>query len=621
MLPKIFLVLLPLAIYGLVIGVLVWRGRAPSRIALNVQTSTLLTFYLLSTASLGVFWVANQQLPAFDWHYLFGYSTVLLVSIHLAFNLPTVLRWLAKKPSRQSKPQEDKRAQGLLTISKLIAICGVLAFVFFLGMRQSSNAPELRWNIPGENTGPIQALIRYHEFSSESRLSVFRRAPGIDWGAPPPAFKFYPNKTHISLTNKNTGERGLSAMIRAATQRETALRLDELGELLYLSAGITAWRSDTAYRTAPSSGALFPSEVYVQVNQIQGLPAGLYHYSARHQQLDVLNTSATNDLGAPVSETADAVIILTSIFRRTGYKYRDRAYRYVMADVGHLLENVRIAGHNAGLQAQAIAQFDEEIAAETLGIDNVEEGVLAMLELRRTPGKPTQNLAATVPHFQTAAAPESTSIGVTGTVHRATSLDLISDITQQADQTNSIVLPTPVPTLHGVYQSITQRRSKRRFLDQPVALETLSSILSDMAQPAQLSGSVRINLIVKHVKGLSPGVYRYLNSHALRPVLMGDFSAKAQSAALSQSVIGDAAVVLVLSAERASMLKHGPRGYRHAFIEAGMISERWLLGAVARDLAACPVGAFYDDEAAALIDISPKVEWVLHFAALRRSAD
>jgi nitroreductase len=38
--------------------------------------------------------------------------------------------------------------------------------------------------------------------------------------------------------------------------------------------------------------------------------------------------------------------------------------------------------------------------------------------------------------------------------------------------------------------------------------------------------------------------------------------------------------------------------------------------AVARGLAACPVGAFYDDEAATLIDSAGAKHWVFHFAAL-----
>jgi nitroreductase len=103
-------------------------------------------------------------------------------------------------------------------------------------------------------------------------------------------------------------------------------------------------------------------------------------------------------------------------------------------------------------------------------------------------------------------------------------------------------------------------------------------------------------------------------------VQLGDFAIQARNAALDQDVIGDAAVVLILSADSAQALKNGARGYRMAFLEAGLMGERWLLGAVARDLGACPIGAFYDDEAAALVKAG-KGRWVLHFAALGQVAN
>jgi nitroreductase len=99
-------------------------------------------------------------------------------------------------------------------------------------------------------------------------------------------------------------------------------------------------------------------------------------------------------------------------------------------------------------------------------------------------------------------------------------------------------------------------------------------------------------------------------------VKVGEHAAAARSAALSQDAIGDAAVVLVLSAPREQVLGGGARTYRHALLETGLMGERWLLGAVARKLAACPVGAFYDDEAAALIGADAASHWVFHFAAL-----
>ena len=163
-------------------------------------------------------------------------------------------------------------------------------------------------------------------------------------------------------------------------------------------------------------------------------------------------------------------------------------------------------------------------------------------------------------------------------------------------------------------------------------LASLASILADMAQAPQLSDAIRIHVVVNRVEGLASGVYRYHRNrryrahpageppvrepHVLEPMRNGDFAAQAQSAALSQEAIGTAAVVLVLSAEREAMLAEGARGYRHGFLEAGMLGERWLPGAVERGLSACPVGAFYDDEAAALIGVDRQRQWVLHFAAL-----
>ncbi|WP_229459487.1 SagB/ThcOx family dehydrogenase [Massilia cavernae] len=224
---------------------------------------------------------------------------------------------------------------------------------------------------------------------------------------------------------------------------------------------------------------------------------------------------------------------------------------------------------------------------------------------------PPAALPAAGPYLPGAAA-ASTSIGVTGVIQRATSLR-----EEAAPPGELIPLPAPVVAGKDLYATIAARRSERRFGSGPVALETLSSILDGMAQPPQLSAAVHANIVVNRVAGLPPGVYRFLpRQHALVRLRSGDFATAARSAALSQDVIGDAAVVLVLSAARVQVLAEGARAYRQVLIEAGLVSERWLLGAAARGMAACPVGAFYDDEAAALLGADPKEHWVLHFAAL-----
>ncbi len=606
MVPKIVLVLLPLLAYGAYLGLAAVRGRLPARQSVNVQTSLLLMTYLLGTAGLGIFWVANQQLPVFDWHYLFGYCTVLLVSIHLFFNLPLAWR-LLRGPARTTPA-----AAGNLAAGKVLLIAALLGAAFFLGTRERANDELLRSldaRLPARVTPAVDALVRFHEFSSASRRSVFTSAPGVEWGAPPPSFKSYPDARHIRLERDGVGAPGLSASLRGAPARSARLRLAELGDILFLAAGVTARRGGNALRAAPSSGALFSSELYVLAHAVDGLPPGVYHYDPDRQRLDAVGAlpAAT---GAPDAGDADAAIVATSVFRRTGYKYRDRAYRYVTADTGHLLENLRVAGQAAGMQAQLLARFDDRQLASTVGVDGVEEGVLAVMTLRRATGASERGSA---PRFVGIKFGIGTSLGATSMAQDATSLRLAADIVPP----EPIALPPPQTATMPVRRAITGRRSQRRFHADPVPLAALSSILADMVQQPQLSDAIRIHLVVNRVAGLAPGVYRYLGQrHALERVRSGDNAAQAQSAALSQEVIGGAAVVLILSAERDPMLAEGARGYRHGFLEAGMVGERWLLGAVARGLAACPVGAFYDDEAAALIEVDRQRQWVLHFAAL-----
>ena len=592
---KILWVLLPLVLYGLLL-VLAWRGRAPSRLAVNMHGSLLLVVYLLSTAGLGIFWVANQQLPVFDWHYLFGYVTLLLATLHLFFNVPVLVRWL-----RAARPARPARSRALLAGAAAIGAVGALGAVFWLGVQigggglpdRTANTPALD---PGAPDDATQAVVRFHEYSSESRGSAFRRAPVLALEAQPPAFKWYPHVRHIALERGSPSDdgRGLDAMLRgpkaepgSGPASQPALTLAKLGQFLHLSAGVTARRGGIALRAAPSSGALFPAELYVAAQRVDGLEPGLYHYDAEHHRLEALGA-----LPEPLADTlgeAQALIVLAAVFERTAWKYRNRAYRYVAADLGHLLENVRLAGHYAGLPVHLPVFFEEAQAALALGLDRRKEDVLAIALLGGSPRAPAVAAMAR----GDGAAP------LTG----AAALLRLPRVAAAAGG-----------DLHAV---LVARRSQRRFDAAPLTLTELATVLAGMSQKPLLSHAVRTDLVVNRVAGVKPGVYRYLpHQHALHLVRAGELAQQAQSAALSQDVIGDAAAVLILSAERAAMFAQGARGYRMAFLEAGMMGQRWLLGATALKLAACPVGAFYDDEAAALVSADPQQRWVLHFAAL-----
>jgi len=219
---------------------------------------------------------------------------------------------------------------------------------------------------------------------------------------------------------------------------------------------------------------------------------------------------------------------------------------------------------------------------------------------------------------------------VTAAVHAATSLRAATPPSRAsaamplpASTQEAVALPSADPVAPDWLRLIATRRSVRRYTPAPLPLPALAAVLSHMTtrHGPMLSPAVRVNVVAHAVAGLPSGAWRYEPArHALvaRRVPMALRDA-ARAAALDQDVIGDAAAVFVLSIDRASFAADplGPaRGYRHAFVEAGLVGERVYLEAGARGLGACAVGAFYDDEAAALVGIDTAREWVLHFAAL-----
>jgi len=228
-------------------------------------------------------------------------------------------------------------------------------------------------------------------------------------------------------------------------------------------------------------------------------------------------------------------------------------------------------------------------------------------------------------------------LGVTDAMHRATSLRAVASaaagvppvpllpLAPDPGAADALPLPLPLPMAapDDPLTVIAQRRSVRRFARTALPLPALSALLAAMGRPApQLSDAVRIDVVTQAVQGLATASWRYDPvAHRLQMRVRhdGGLRQRSRAAALDQDVIGDAAAVLVLSMARnvfATDPSGAARGYRHAFLETGLVGERLYLEAGARGLGVCAVGAFYDDEAAALVGVDPQQEWIVHFAAL-----
>jgi SagB-type dehydrogenase family enzyme len=165
---------------------------------------------------------------------------------------------------------------------------------------------------------------------------------------------------------------------------QTSLSLRVLSSLLVATQGITAREGDYAFRSAPSAGGLYPVETYLLVGSVEGLEKGFYHFRPHRFDLEFIKQGdfgwavAEAALGQNMVVDAQVTFLWTAIVERSKWKYRQRAYRYIYMDVGHIAQNLYLAGTALGLGVCAIGAFFDDRVNELIGVDGVEETVLYM---------------------------------------------------------------------------------------------------------------------------------------------------------------------------------------------------------------------------------------------------
>jgi SagB-type dehydrogenase family enzyme len=217
---------------------------------------------------------------------------------------------------------------------------------------------------------------------------------GLDWATKPETYKRYPSAPKIVLSppQTNDGDPVWNALKRRRSERRyqsAPLQESELSQLLWASQGITQVRQNYGFRTAPSAGALYPVETYLVVNAVEGIEPGIYHYAVENHELEQLRAGdfraeiaqAAMDQG--MAAQANVVFVWTGVFGRSKWKYKQRAYRYVYLDAGHIAGNLALAAVALGLGSCQIAALYDEEANELLGVDGIEESTIYMTTVGR----------------------------------------------------------------------------------------------------------------------------------------------------------------------------------------------------------------------------------------------
>jgi SagB-type dehydrogenase family enzyme len=179
-------------------------------------------------------------------------------------------------------------------------------------------------------------------------------------------------------------------------------------------------------------------------------------------------------------------------------------------------------------------------------------------------------------------------------------------------------LPPPTRPTCSLWSAFERRRSRRDF-GRTVTRAELATLLDaaygirDGSRRTVPSGGALYPLEV-YVAVRGEGVYRYdPELHALEEHDLGDPWPALEAACPLPGLLRDgAAALLVLGVFGRTRFKYGQRGYRFALLEAGHVVQNAVLAAAALDLAALPLGGYYDAQVDALVGADGVEESVVY---------
>ena len=480
-----------------------------------------------------------------------------------------------------------------------------------------------------------ESIQRYHDSTKHSYWSIRSSPHYLDWANKPSPFKIYPNIDPVPLPSSlvQTFAPSLQVVASAGVPVDVEKSPDvaTLASVLYYAAGVTKHKTypggELYFRAAACAGALYPTEVYVVCGDIEGLDSGVYHFNPgdfalrRLRAGDLRGVLALASGGETSVSSVPVTLVFTSISWRSTWKYRDRAYRYHFWDNGMIVANALAMAAAHSLPAQIVMGFTESDVTRLIGIDGQQELALSLLTLGCSKqALPDCSEIEQLPAINFDVVPISDSPVDYPSIREAHSASSLTRREAVREWRNGRIDPEdsniegerfelkamgddeiPAEPIEDVIQ---RRASTRRFSRKPMPFADVSTILDRATRgiPADFlaTGAGQLNdiyAIVNRVEGLPPGAYFVRrDDHSMELLRPGEFSEKAAYLTLGQDLGGDACVTFFFMADlRSVMDAYGPRGYRLAQMEAGIIGGKMYLASYALKRGATGL-TFYDDD-------------------------
>jgi len=185
--------------------------------------------------------------------------------------------------------------------------------------------------------------------------------------------------------SKTSLEEALKNRRSVRSFKDKPLKIEHISQLLWAAYGITKRVPEGpdylrgGFRSAPSAGALYPLEIYLQVSNVSGLKAGIYKYNSKEHTLSIHVAGDKSEqlgeaaLNQPHVTQAPANIVYTAVFERTTQKYGERGKkRYIPMEIGHSSENVYLQAESLEIGTCAVGAFNDQKVKKVIQTENQE---------------------------------------------------------------------------------------------------------------------------------------------------------------------------------------------------------------------------------------------------------
>ncbi len=467
----------------------------------------------------------------------------------------------------------------------------------------------------------IQLLERvgkkFHDATKHSPLSVMLDPNYVDGSTQPAAFKRYPHFFRRFPLDENNPVHNFIRLTSAITF-EKKYKYDSY-----------------QLRVNPSAGALYPTEIYVQIRGIKGLIDGIYHLEVASNSLTLIYELIDDGLESYIlgDRLCKGFIFLVSCaYFRSSWKYKNRSLRYCFLDSGHHIGAIEAAAYLYEKPIQVIFNFDKLNLNNELGLENKEfitaaviSGEVKQKSVRKLRSplpfvSPTDYFEAnsfieagyqnTVTYFTNLATGEknletvnndSLNINKTTNNNLAKSSELTKSKFNLAFNQNIVLQVSPFNFQSEQFlRTILTRRSARAFKKGTISNTEWKQIWHCLQQPLPTAKNEQINiyLLVNYIEGMESGLYK--DNYLLKA---GDFSDRAKYLCVNQALARDSAVTLFLTANYSN--------YQTAMQYAGWIGHRLYLVSNYLGIGCSGIGAYYDDETQKFLGINQDILYAL----------